>query len=143
MYTHLNMYRLEVKAGCPSLLSVAVRVRKHMTKSNLRRKGFVWLTLTVHHQGKEVRAGPWRKEWKQKPWGSMGLLRLLTHPGLPPRDETESSGLGPHTWHFSSEALCPGDPSLCHPPAQLGRLATERREAIASVSPTRPLLLSC
>jgi hypothetical protein len=54
----------------PSLLSIVVK--KTMTKSDLERKGFVWLTIKVYCSGKmrqeSSRAGSWRQKLKQRPW---------------------------------------------------------------------------
>ena len=59
------------------LLSVAVR--NGMTKSNLGRKGFI-LLVPPHHSAswREVRAGTWRQEPKQRPQ-SNAVHRLAFH----------------------------------------------------------------
>jgi hypothetical protein len=41
-----------------------------MTKSNLKRKGFIWLKIIVHHQwkpGQKLKAKTWGQELKQRP----------------------------------------------------------------------------
>jgi hypothetical protein len=110
------------------VLFACMLVWNTMTKSNLGKEGFIWLTLPhLCLSLKEVRtgtdrAGTWRQELMQRPWNeaaywlaSHGLLRLLSYStqGQQPRNGPTHNVLGPSPSSIVKKIPC------SHPYTQL------------------------
>lgn len=107
------MHTLWNPEPCSKLVRFLLLWSNSMTKSNWEGKGLFQPPLPYNSlSSKEVRAGTWSQEMKQRPWRNIALLSMacstyfFTHPGnYLRRDSTTHSCLDPSTSIINQENI--------------------------------------